>query len=91
MAGAACTALPPGAVEVAAALAPYVIGALAFLAALATAFLRGRKSKSTEQQLRQAKADAETRKRIDEASTVGDDPHLARRWLRERSQSGGDL
>ena len=68
----------------------YAAGAM--LLALLYAFARGRRSARRETALEAAERYAKTRKDMDDAeAVVGDDPNSARRWLHERSQSGGDL
>lgn len=68
----------------------YAAGAI--LLALLYAFARGRRSARRETALEAAERYAKQRRKMDDAQdVVGDDPDLARRWLHERSQSGGDL
>ena len=68
----------------------YAAGAL--LLALLYAFAWGRRSARQETALEAAERYAKDRRRMDDAEAiVGDDPNSARRWLHERSQSGGDL
>lgn len=79
-------------------VSPYaapIIAALAGLLGLwgygAAKKREGRQKAKSEAAAKQAKDYAETRKRIDDADIIGDDPDLARRWLRERSKRGGTL
>lgn len=68
----------------------YAAGAL--LLAVLYAFARGRRSARQETALEAAERYAKDRRGMDDAEAiVGDDPNSARRWLHERSQSGGDL
>lgn len=48
-------------------------------------FLAGKREGRQRAAEKAAEADAKTRERIDEVH-VGDDPHAAARWLRERGQ-----
>ena len=66
----------------------------AILAALVGAlglYAKGRADAKAKAETKDLKAEIETRKRIDEADTVGNDPDAARRWLHERGKPGGDL
>jgi hypothetical protein len=47
---------------------------------------QGRKDAEKQSDFDRAKDYIKTRKRIDEADIVGDDPDAARRWLHERSK-----
>jgi hypothetical protein len=58
-------------------------GAFAF--ALGAAYLRGRSGAVAAAERERLKSYVDTRKRIDEVS-VGDDPHVLRDWLRDRSK-----
>ncbi len=69
----------------------YLGAALAAIVGIVTVYLRGISAGKTTAKVKQAEAYAETRKRADEANIVGDDPDMARRWLRERGQRGGGL
>jgi hypothetical protein len=64
---------------------PWLMAGAAALVALLVAWLKGRGS--VKAKIKQAEAYAETRKRIDDEATVGNDPAAARRWLRERDDN----
>lgn len=66
----------------------------AILAALLGAlglYAKGRADAKAKRDLRDLKTEIETRRRIDEADTVGNDPDAARSWLRERGKPERDL
>lgn len=64
----------------------------ALLLALLAVWWRGRASARQETALEAAERYAKTRRRMDDAeSNLGNDPDAARRWLRERAESGRDL
>ena len=54
-------------------------------------YAKGRADANGKAAMKDAKEYRETRKRVDEAETVGNDPDAARRWLHERGKSGGGL
>lgn len=62
----------------------WLAGAGAVIAALVTAWRRGRASAKQQAALDAAEAYAKTRKGMDDADTLGNDPDAARRWLSER-------
>ena len=57
---------------------------VAVLLALLAVWLRGRSSAKQKTALEAAEAYARTRKGMDDAPDLGNDPDAARRWLRER-------
>ncbi|MCL4065757.1 hypothetical protein M3484_04150 [Pseudomonas sp. GX19020] len=57
---------------------------VAVLLALLAVWWRGRASTKQQTALEAAEAYARTRKDMDDASDLGNDPDAARRWLRER-------
>lgn len=65
--------------------------AVAVLLGLLGAWLAGKREARSEARSEALRGYVDTRKRIDEADDLGDDVELARRWLRERAKSGGDL
>lgn len=67
-------------------LAPYLAGLAAIIGALFWQRRAGRKEAKRETALEAAERYANTRKRMDEASTGTDDSGLLRDWLRERGQ-----
>jgi len=72
----------------------YAAGALllAVIIGIAGAYRKGRRDQRQETALEAAERYAKQLRKMDDAQdVVGDDPDLARRWLHERSQSGGDL
>lgn len=60
------------------------------LASIVGAFFYGRSKGKAKEKEKQNAEYIETRKRMDEIH-VGDDPAVARDWLRERGKSGGNL
>lgn len=64
---------------------PYILGGLAALAALVTAYFGGRKAASDKAKLKETITYIETRKRMDETNTP-DNPDDADKWLRDRSK-----
>jgi hypothetical protein len=62
----------------------------AILAALGI-YLAGRNDARQRAKSEALKDYAETRKKADAADIIGDDPDLARRWLRERGQRDSNL
>ena len=57
---------------------------VAVVLALLAVWLRGRSSAKQQTALEAAEAYAKTRKGMDDAHDLGNDPDAARRWLRER-------
>ncbi|MEN9763514.1 MAG: hypothetical protein RI906_3340 [Pseudomonadota bacterium] len=66
-------------------------GAAALMLAFIVVWAAGRREGHQEARSKALRSYVDTRKRIDEADDLGDDPDIARRWLRERAKSGGDL
>lgn len=54
-------------------------------------YAKGRADAKARRDLRDARAEIETRRRADAAEIVGNDPDAAARWLRERGQRDGGL
>ena len=65
--------------------------AAAVLLGLLGAWVAGKREARQEARSEALRGYVDTRKRMDEADSLGDDPELARRWLSERAKSGGDL
>lgn len=65
--------------------------AVAVVLAVLGAWVAGKREARQEARSEALRGYVDTRKRIDEADDLGDDVELARRWLRERAKSGGDL
>ena len=69
---------------------------LASLAAIVASFFAGKMKGMASERSKMDAEYRETRKRMDDAEYevvdgFGSDPDAARRWLRERGKSGGDL
>jgi hypothetical protein len=65
---------------------PYLAGLLALIGAAVGLYAKGRGDAKAKTALRAAEAYAKTRKEMDDADTLGNDPDAARRWLHERGQ-----
>ena len=64
---------------------------VALLLTLLGIYAKGRADSTAQAKAADAAAYVDTRRRMDDADILGDDPAAARRWLHERRQSGGDL
>jgi hypothetical protein len=65
---------------------PYIAGLLALIGAALGIYAKGRGDAKAKTALQAAEAYAKTRKEMDDADTLGNDPDAARRWLHERGQ-----
>ena len=63
----------------------WLLGAFGFLVALLFAFLKGRSVQASKEEQKNLKNYNQTRKRIDEATSVDRDVAAARKWLRDRN------
>ncbi|RMF06356.1 MAG: hypothetical protein D6773_04420 [Alphaproteobacteria bacterium] len=62
------------------------------VAAMITAWLMGRSSQRARDARRRLENYRDTRRRMDDADAeLGNDPDIARRWLRDRAQRDRDL
>ena len=68
------------------ALTGWLGAALGWLAAGGAVWLMAWRGRGQKAKLDKANEYTDTRKRIDEADIVGDDPDAARRWLSERAK-----
>jgi hypothetical protein len=65
----------------------FIAGAILIaVGALLSSWLAGRNSAKTASKLKDANAYIKTRKAMDDAEPIGDDPAVLREWLRERGQ-----
>ena len=64
---------------------------VALMLAILAIYQRGRASAKQQAAERAARDYQDTRRRMDDADIVGDDPAVARDWLRERAKRPGDL
>ena len=69
----------------------YLGAALAAVIGIVTVYLRGISAGKTTAKVKQAEAYAETRKKIDAETHLGDDPAVLRDLLRARSKQQRDL
>jgi hypothetical protein len=65
---------------------PYLAGLLALIGAALGLYAKGKGDAKAKTALQAAEAYAKTRKEMDDADTLGNDPDAARRWLHERGQ-----
>lgn len=63
----------------------FVSAVATFAAIVLFAWLRGKNAGQEIAEKRMADKERETRQRMDDAEIIGDDPAVARDWLRERS------
>ena len=60
---------------------PYIAGGLAFLAGVFGVYRKGRRDESNKHKIKEMERNHETRKRMDDIDTSGDNAD----WLRERA------
>jgi hypothetical protein len=70
---------------------PYLAGLVAIIGAALGLYAKGRADVKTKTALQEAERYAKTRKEMDDAQVVSDDPAVLREWLRERGKQPGDL
>ena len=68
----------------------WAAAAAVFVTALLASWLGGRKSAQNDAKVEELDSYVRTRKNMDDV-VVGDDPDLARRWLRERGKRPGGM